>query len=145
MDYAHPVIWCNIRSQCIVIYVLCHTCYVWHKVTKCGISPQRYVRTPAGGKRWMVVFLVIQDSINLSSWIFREYLPESHISDAQVVVNIKNLDESLARYLSPKRYAIDYRGSKATHCSTRPVCEPLRVNPGGLFNYRLYGYSRMSH
>ena len=107
MDYAHPVIECNIRSQCTVIYVLCHTCFVWHKVTKCGFSPHRYVKRPAGGKRWMVEFLYRTPS-HLSSWIYWVYLPESHSSDAQVEVNIKDLKESLARYPSLKGYAIDW-------------------------------------
>ena len=118
MGHAHPVIWCTYSSQCIVNYVLCHTCFIWHKVTKCGFSPHRYVKRPAGGKRWMVEFLYRTPS-HLSSWIYWVYLPESHSSDAQVEVNIKDLKESLARYPSIKGYAIDWNlGFQVKHSYT---------------------------
>ena len=78
-----------------------------------GIKSQNVDFRPIGMSKdrlavrcWKVGFIVTRAS-NISSWIFWEYLPEFHSSDAQVEVNIKDLKESLARYPSIKGYAID--------------------------------------
>ena len=39
----------------------------------------------------------------------RDYMPGFHIPDGQTNVNMKSLEQSVARYLSLKRYAIDYK------------------------------------
>ena len=62
MGHTHPVIRCTYSSQCIVNYVLCHVCLAWHIVTNCGFTPQRHLKRPAGGKRW-IGRVPLQDSI----------------------------------------------------------------------------------
>ena len=44
-------------------------------------------------------------------------MPGFHIPDGQAKVNMKSLEQSLARYLSLKRYAIDYKETKLQRVS----------------------------
>ena len=54
----------------------------------------------AGGNVFVVDSLVLKASTNTSSCIFQEYMPESHSSDGQAKVNMKSLEQSLARCLN---------------------------------------------
>ena len=66
----------------------------------------------------VVIVLVAVASTNTlivySPW---DYMPGFHIPDGQAKVNMKSLEQSLARYLSLKRYAIDYKETKLQRVS----------------------------
>ena len=52
-------------------------------------------------------------------------MPGFHIPDGQTNVNMKSLEQSVARYLSLKRYAIDFKETKLQ-----------RVSYTGLWTYK---------
>ena len=118
------------RSKCCLsemTYVLCYISNVWHKSLNV-VSPQQKFLLAA--RCYVVDSLVLKASTNTSSWIFQEYLPEYHSSDGQAKVNMKSLEQSLARCLIPTRHAIDSSEAKL-HTASYTGLRALRVSPSG--------------
>ena len=117
------------RSKCLseMTYVLCYISNVWHKSLNV-VSPQQKFLLAA--RCYVVDSLVLKASTNTSSRIFQEYLPESHSSDGQAKVNMKSLEQSLARCLNPTRHAIDFSATKL-HTVAYTGLRALSASPRG--------------
>ena len=77
---------------------------------KCGFLAS--ADATAGGNVLVVDSPVPRAATNTSSCIVLDYMPGFHSPDGQAKVNMKSLEQSLARYLSSKRYAIDFKETK---------------------------------
>ena len=129
MDYARPVVWCPTRSKCIVIYVLCYIQNVWHKVTKCGfrLSGQKH---RLAARCWWSCASSQRPPLAYHRGYSRNICQSPHSSDGQVIVNMKNLEQSLARCLIPTRHAID-SGEAKLHTASYTGLWTSMVTPGG--------------
>ena len=111
-----------------MIYVLCHMHYVWHKVTKCGFRLSGKEHRLAARCWWSCA------SSHRPPLAYHRGYPEGlsarvfHSSDGRVNVNMKDLEQSLARYLSPKRYAIDSSEAKL-HTASYTGLRAFSVSP----------------
>ena len=99
------------RSKCKVIYVLCYIQNVWHKVTKCGfrLSSQKIL---LAARCWWSCASFQRPPLTYHRGYSRNICQSPHSSDGQVNVNMKNLEQSLARCLIPTRHAIDSSETK---------------------------------
>ena len=128
-----PVVW-STRPKCYLSDIGCGTYAIFQMY---GIK-SLYVDSPQqkfllAARCYVVDSLVLKASTNTSSWIFQEYLPEYHSSDGQAKVNMKSLEQSLARCLNPTRHAIDFSATKL-HTVAYTGLRALSVSPRGPYN-----------
>ena len=60
----------------------------------------------------VIVLVAVASTNTLIVYSPGDYMPGVHSPDGQANVNMKSLEQSMARYLSSKRYAIDFKETK---------------------------------